>query len=122
MDLPVGIRDWRVASVWLEGEPQDWVRALWPVDPTFLLPIAPLDLWPGHVIEFSTCAGGQWGTSYACVIGALDGALVGMLAVSASEAISMSSQVHSAWSRAQVEAALAPFQQRTAAPSSVTDR
>lgn len=118
LDLPVGTRERSVASVWLEGEPPDWVRAPWPVDPTFLLPIAPLDLWSGHVIEFSTSTGEQWGASYACVIGVLDGALVGVLAVSAPEAVSMSSQVHSAWSRAQVEAAIAPLQQSnpTAAP------
>lgn len=121
LDLPVGTREPRVASVWLDGEPPDWVRAPWPVDPTFLVPIAPLDLWPGHVIEFSTCAGDEWGASYACVIGAKDGALVGVFAVSAPAAIAMSSRVHAAWSRAQVKEALAPFQLPTAAPTAMSD-
>jgi hypothetical protein len=122
LDLPVGTRERSVASVWLEGEPPGWVRAPWPVDPTFLLPIAPLDLWSGHVIEFSTCTGERWGAFYVCVIGVLDGALVGVLAVSAPEAISMSSQVHSAWSRAQAEAALASFRHRSAAHSTLPGR
>jgi hypothetical protein len=116
LDLPVGTCEQSVASVWLEGEPPDWVRAPWPVDQTFLLPIAPLDLWPGHVIEFSTCAGEQPRASYACVIGVLDRALVGVLAVSAPEAISMSTQVHSGWSCAQVETALGCFQLPRAVP------
>lgn len=121
LDSPMGTDERRVASVWLAGEPPDWVRAAWPVDPTFLLPIAPLDLWPGHVIEFATRAGEEWGASYACVLGAQDSALVGTFAISASEAISMSVQVHAAWSRAQVETALAPFQLPTAAPSTLID-
>ena len=109
LDLPMGTDPRKVASVWLGGDPPSWVRAVWPVDARSVLPIAPLDLWSGHVIEFSDRADDEWSATYACVLGAQDGALVAMFAASAAEAISMSSQVHAAWSRAQVETAWRSF-------------
>jgi hypothetical protein len=106
VDLPVGAGEWTVASVWLSDEPWRWARASWPIDPKALRPIAPLDLCPGHVVEFANRTDTGWAAIYACVLGARDDALVGMLAVSAAEAISIASQVHAAWRHAQVEVAL----------------
>lgn len=121
LDLPIRTDPRSVASVWVGGDPPRWVRAVWPVDARSVLPIAPLDLWSGHVIEFSDRADEDWSATYACVLEAQDAAVVAMFAASATEAISMSSQVHAAWSRAQVETALAPFRLATAAPSALID-
>ena len=106
LDLPPSCKA-EVASVWLEGDPLRWFRAPWPLEPSFRLPTAPLDLLPGHVVEFCDDDGEEWSAWYACVLGVQGGALVGLGVASSEEAVAMSSRVHSIWARAQVEAALA---------------
>jgi hypothetical protein len=106
LDLPTGSEARGTASVWFADDPPGWARVPWPVDAGSNRPIAPLDLWSGHVIEFSHWAGEEWSACYACVLGARESALVAMFANSSTEAIHLASDVHIAWSRAQVERTL----------------
>jgi hypothetical protein len=108
LDLPTGTDARRIASVWLAGDEPTWVRASWPVDVGSVLPIAPLDLWSGHIIEFSGDAGKDWRASYACVLAAQNDALVCTFAASPTEAISTALQIHTAWSRTRVESRAVP--------------
>jgi hypothetical protein len=110
LDLPGANDAPRVASVWLGADPPSWSRAVWPVDARFTQPIAPLDLWPGQVVELSEGSGEEWRACYACVLGVQTTAFVALFVPSASEAVTVATQVHAAWSRAQVESAWSQLQ------------
>ena len=101
-----------VASIWIADDPPVWQRAVWPHDGSFGLPIAPLDLSPGQIIEVSSCDRSAVPVRYACVLDANDSTLVVLCTGSVMEALAAGAQIHRAWRDAHLQHAFDRLRRR----------
>jgi hypothetical protein len=95
LDLPRGATVGAVASVWVDEDAGEWRRAAWP-RASVGLPIAPLDLWVGHVVEFGS-GGAAACPTYACVLGVSPTAIVIGVQRTAFDAVAAGRLAHEAW-------------------------
>ncbi len=93
-----------VASIWLAGEPPVWRRAVWPqtIDG---VPVAPLDLSVGHLLELCTHRPVMVTVRYACVLDIVSDAIVAFVTSDCDRAQQASILTDSAWRHARLNQA-----------------
>ena len=95
-----GLAGSAIALVWPdERRPGGWTRATWPLEPTSLRPIAPIDLHIGHVLEVGLWNGSDWQSVYGWIADADDRRFVVVPAASAAEAVGMAGRAFDVWAR-----------------------
>lgn len=102
LDVPGNGAALGVSSIWIDGDPPAWRRAVWPTDVLFGLPIAPLDLSPGQLIEFQLRCGLELMVRYGCVLGGTGTTVVVGATRSLTDATVASRAVHRGWVNAQL--------------------
>ncbi len=98
VDASVGAGGWCIGSIWIDELQRQWRRAPWPLDRAHGLPVAPLDLGPGQVLEVIRTSG----PSFFCVLGLDESAVVLTPAETPEEAVALGTLIHQGWANVRV--------------------